>query len=140
MSSPIGGKRRAKNSINIQNSKFTCFLQFAPKECLFPIGTHYCTFCIHDISSYLLFFYRFILLKIIPMTMCSSCHIYIFLFFRSIYIKQRFSAEKPLFYKVKIYFYFFKSNAVLIRPLNKGWAFVGRDLNSGWNWQPTNQG
>ena len=34
----------------------------------------------------------------------------------------------------------FNSKAVLIRPLNNGWALVGRDLNSGWNWQPTNQG
>ncbi len=37
-------------------------------------------------------------------------------------------------------YYFFKSRAALMRPLNKGWALVGRDLNSGWNWQPTNQG
>lgn len=42
-------------------------------------------------------------------------------------------------YSISDYFNF-KSSAAFTSPLNRGCAFVGRDLNSGWNWQPTNQG
>ena len=32
------------------------------------------------------------------------------------------------------------ANDARINSRNKGWGFMGRDLNSGWNWHPRNQG
>src|SRR5579863_2303628 len=33
-----------------------------------------------------------------------------------------------------------RASAALIRPRNSGWHSSGRDLSSGWNWQPRNHG
>lgn len=32
------------------------------------------------------------------------------------------------------------ANEASTKALNKGWLARGEDVNSGWNWQPTNQG
>ena len=45
-----------------------------------------------------------------------------------------------IFFYFLLFYFSFNSNAALIKPLNNGCALVGLDLNSGWNWQPTNQG
>ena len=42
------------------------------------------------------------------------------------------------YFQLSFFCFCFKAASMNFR--NKGWGAVGRDLNSGWNWQPRNQG